>query len=140
MGSTMSALRQRRGATRVHPEPAAGALKEPLLAGDALESAAGDAASTEPLLGEPRPRRSAAEQHELPWPLAAVWHALTAAWHWIVDLLLQLLPQRFCAAPQLSLLQQERLSSLRERAAVAYDEEATEHVVRVHYVPLRGSQ
>lgn len=166
----MSQLRSRRGAARVHPEPAeAGtgpALQEPLL-GD-QGRAADDAAPTEPLLGEAHPRRRSAEQAELPWLLSAVWHALTAAWRCILgELLLAgdacscLLPctppptlhrapsaplppaallgrllQGLRPAPQLSLLQQERLERLRERAAVPYDADAEEHRVRGSAVGL----
>lgn len=119
-------LRQRGGATVV-PEPPA--------PGDDVEARSPNGAAagqqhdelTEPLLGAgagDRPRRRAAESRELPWPLSAVAHALAAAWHWLVGLFLRLMPGR---APQLSLLQQERLASLRERAAVPYEAASTEH-------------
>lgn len=126
MGGMPSSLRQRRN--RVHPEPAEG-LQEPLL-GDG-ETAGAGGATAEPLLGEPRPRRAAAEQRELPWPLAAVWHSLQAAWRWLAALLQRLLHLGAVAPPQLSLLQQERLGRLRQRAGVPYDADAAEHQVRL---------
>lgn len=124
MGAMLSSLRQRRN--QVHPEPSStDGLLKPLLGS---REAAPDGGATEPLLGEPRPHRAAAEERELPWPLAAVWHSLQAAWRWLAALLHRLLHHG--APPQLSLLQQERLGRLRQRAAEPYDAEAAEHQVR----------
>ena len=70
----MSQLRSRRGG-RVAPEP----LEQPLLDHEAHETA------------QVSVRRSAAEQRELPWPLAALAaaahslvQALSAAWHFLL--------------------------------------------------------
>lgn len=68
--SKVSELRRRRGAAQVHPDEDGQQLEQPLLA---AEEAAG-----------PALRRSAAEQRELPWPLSAVVHALSAAWRFIL--------------------------------------------------------
>ncbi|KAL4433706.1 hypothetical protein ABPG75_000147 [Micractinium tetrahymenae] len=112
----MSQLRKRRGAAQVHPDDGA-ELDQPLLATDEVPLAAAAAAA---------PRRSATDQHELPWPLSAVLHALSAAWHFLLGLLRRLLPARQRVAP-LSPLQEERLERLRQRAAATYSDEVAEH-------------
>ncbi|KAI7840733.1 hypothetical protein COHA_005548 [Chlorella ohadii] len=115
MGAMPSTLRSRRGAS-VAPGP----IEQPLLS-DQLDQQAVPISL----------RRTAAEQRELPWPLSAVvaaarsvFHAISFAWHSLVGWL-----HRLChaEAPQLSLLQQERLSSLRERAAIQFDAEDSAH-------------
>lgn len=110
-----SRLQRRRG-TRVAPEP----LEQPLLAPQHEQQA--EAVSL---------RRTVAEQRELPFPLAAlqaaassVLHAISSAWQYLLGLLHRLVGH---AEPQLSLLQQERLSSLRERAAVVFNSEHEAH-------------
>lgn len=134
MGGVVSMLggqmRQRAGAS-VAPEPAQGAAEdvEARSPGAAAAADGGRSSLTEPLLGGTGggPRRRAAESRELPWLLSSVAHlasALASFIDWLVRLFLRLIPGR---APQLSLLQQERLASLRERAALAYEAGNTEH-------------
>ncbi len=72
--SSLSQLRKRRGDAQVHPDDGE-ELEQPLLTGDEVPLAAVAAAT---------PRRSATEHHELPWPLSAVAHALSAAWSFML--------------------------------------------------------
>lgn len=129
MGGAMGKLSQlrKRTANRVHPDSSE--LEQPLIESAADTELAGveDAAPSEPLLGVPKLQRRHAEHRELPFGLGAIARAVAAAWHCFIGLLQRLLPFHRQVAPQISLLEQDRLAGLRQRAAVPYNAEAEEH-------------
>lgn len=114
--SGLPLLRRRRGASQVYPDDGA-ELAQPLLPADDVPLSAAVAAA---------PRRSATERLELPWPLSAVVHAISAAWRYLLGLLRRLRPARRRVAP-LSPVQEERLEQLRQRAAATFSDDVAEH-------------
>lgn len=119
--SKMAELHRRQGGAQVHPEEG---LEQPLLEHATETPILTSDEVLPPSALAPRPR-TFTEQHELPWPLSAVAHALSAAWRYVFGLLRRLLLASRQVVP-LSPVQQERLAELRQRAAATYDADAAD--------------